>query len=113
MRHRPLVLDACAVLAILKNERGADAIREHLQAALGQTYMHVINVFEAAYHLAGQGMRTEWAWKAAHPQGVKLIDDCGPSSLAFRALRIKTQYRHLSWATALPYPWPKPLMPVF
>jgi uncharacterized protein with PIN domain len=106
-------LDACAVLAILKNERGADAIREHLQAALGQTYMHVINVFEAAYHLAGQGMRTEWAWKAAHPQGVKLIDDCGPSSLAFRALRIKTQYRHLSWATALPYPWPKPLMPVF
>ena len=96
MRYRPLVLDACAVLAVLKNERGAAAVQGHLQTAFGQTYMHVINVFEVAYHLVGQGMQAEWAWKAAQPKGAKLIDDCGPSALAFRALQIKTQYRHLS-----------------
>ncbi|MCB9150900.1 MAG: type II toxin-antitoxin system VapC family toxin [Caldilineaceae bacterium] len=44
-----IVLDACAMIAYLRNEEGADVIEQHLLDANSTCYAHAINVCELYY----------------------------------------------------------------
>ena len=57
---RPAVLDATAVLAVLFNEPGADAVLPLLQSAA----VSAINLAEVHSHLLRHGVKADLAWKS-------------------------------------------------
>lgn len=91
-----IVLDACAVIAMLTSEPGGDVVEMMIADHRGRAFMHSINVFEVAYKLMKKNYPLKTAWAMSRPFGVAPIRNCDPSPLTYRASDIKTQYQHLS-----------------
>ena len=88
----PVVLDACALIALALDEKGSDVVLEHMRCT---AYIHAINAFEVAVKLMGKTISEEDAWSAAAFGGVQCIDDVG-YPLRRRAARLKSVNTHLS-----------------
>jgi len=43
------ILDACAVLSLIKNEAGANVVRQALEADQNQCFIHAVNLCEVYY----------------------------------------------------------------
>jgi PIN domain nuclease of toxin-antitoxin system len=91
------VLDACALLAIINNEQGADRVEAVLREALeeiAEVYMNKINVYEVYYGI----YRLEWQAKAdefyriIQRQPIEIIDTFGDDVFT-EAARLKSKYR--------------------
>lgn len=62
--NKPLILDSSALLADIKNESGATAVRSLMSdaAASNGIFMHSINVCEVAYNLIKSGIPEQYAF---------------------------------------------------
>lgn len=102
--ERPLVLDASALLADIKDEPGAAAVRDAMQKADAGLFMHAVNASEVAYHLIRFGLPPTPAFQLAAPKGVVLVEDL-ERRLWQRSAVLKAEYRNLAFATASRFPW--------
>lgn len=76
---RPVVLDATAILAVLFNEPGSDAILPLLQHAAVST----VNLAEVHAQLLRRGVNADLAWKSLQQLGVEVcLFDAGQARLA-------------------------------
>jgi predicted nucleic acid-binding protein len=91
------ILDACALIALLKREAGADVIRnfinlaEHGEIAI---YMSMVNLLEVGYGFAPEKSTAEMAkmWDFIYSLPIMFIDTI--SDAVFQeAVRLKTRYR--------------------
>ena len=73
----PAVLDACAIIAFLRNEPGADIVRENLADDTSTHVAHAVNVCEAYYILsrAGNEERVRQALASLSEYGVRIRED--------------------------------------
>jgi uncharacterized protein with PIN domain len=71
------VLDACAIIAFLRNEPGADIVRESLADETTAHFAHAVNVCEAYYILsrAGDEERVRQALDSLSEYGVLMRED--------------------------------------
>lgn len=73
------ILDACALLAIINNEQGADRVEDVLREALAQkavVYMNKVNVYEVyygIYRVNGQA-RADEVYQIIQKQPIEIID---------------------------------------
>ncbi len=96
MSRRALVMDTSAIIAEIKGEPGAEAIRRILTTPPeGGFFMHAVNVCEVAYHLIKFGLIESVAYELAMPDGVTIIDGIG-SALWQRAASLKARYKNLA-----------------
>lgn len=96
MKRTALVIDASVIIAEIKNEPGADAVREIMaMPPEGGFFMHAVNVCEVAYHLIKFGFIESIAYELATPGGVTVIDDIRPA-LWKRAASLKAKYKNLA-----------------
>lgn len=80
MSKDALVIDSSAIIAELKNEPGAETVREIMaKPPSGGFFMHALNVCEMAYHLIKSGIPEDIAYEIAMPGGVVIIDDVRPT----------------------------------
>jgi PIN domain nuclease of toxin-antitoxin system len=91
-----MVIDASAVIAEIKDEPGAEMIRNCMMTPPeGGFFMHAINVCEVAYHLIKSGLHESIAYELAIPDGVAIVDDIRPA-LWKRAASLKARYKNLA-----------------
>ena len=92
---RPLVLDASALLADIKDEPGAEAVRTIMREAVDGLFMHAVNASEVAYHLIRFGLPPALAFWLAAPTGVVIVEDL-ERRLWERSALLKAEYRNLA-----------------
>ncbi|MCD8349386.1 MAG: PIN domain-containing protein [Planctomycetaceae bacterium] len=92
---RLIVLDASALLADIKDEPGAETVRDLMNAAADGLFMHAVNASEVAYHLIRFGLPPALAFRLAAPQGVVIVEDL-ERRLWERSAVLKAQYRNLA-----------------
>lgn len=92
---QPLVLDASALIAVAKNEPGAQFVINAMLAGTGNNFVHAINACEVAYILTGHGLSEKDAWEATSFGGFIRIEDVGQSMLE-NVCRLKSNTQHLS-----------------
>ncbi|MBA1336573.1 MAG: PilT protein domain protein [Firmicutes bacterium] len=91
------VLDACALLALINNEQGADRVEAVLRDALSgnvEVYMSKINVYEVyygIYHIEGQTKADE-TYMLIQKQPINIIDTFG-DDVFIEAARLKSKYK--------------------
>lgn len=91
------VLDACALLAILNNEPGADIVESVLREALGGNavvYMNKTNIFEVyygIYRVDGQTKADE-AYRIIQKQPIDIID-VFTDDVFQESARLKAKYK--------------------
>jgi len=91
------VLDACALIALLKPEAGTDVIRKLInRAEQGEVaiYMSMVNLLEVGYGFAPEKSTAEMAkmWDFIYSLPITFIDTI--SDAVFQeAVRLKTRYR--------------------
>jgi predicted nucleic acid-binding protein len=91
------ILDACALIALLKREAGADVVQDILdRASSGECiiYMSLVNLLEVGYGFTREKMHTEMVgiWDAINKLPITFIDTI--SDAVFQeAVRLKTRYR--------------------
>ncbi|MDR1744941.1 MAG: PIN domain-containing protein [Planctomycetota bacterium] len=96
MTRKAMVIDASALIAGIKGEPGAEAIRRIMSMPPeGGFFMHAINVCEVAYHLIKFGLIESIAYELATPEGVTIIDDIRPP-LWKRAASLKARHKNLA-----------------
>lgn len=95
MSSLPLVLDASALLASIKDEPGAETVRDIMQDAGEALFMHAVNASEVAYHLIRFGLPTVLAFRLAAPKGVTIVEDLD-RLLWERSAILKAEYRNLA-----------------
>lgn len=91
----PLVLDASALLADIKDEPGAEAVRGMMRDASDGIFMHAVNASEVAYHLLRFGLPPTLAFQLAAPKGVVIVEDMGKRLWERNAI-LKADYRNLA-----------------
>ena len=96
----PLVLDASALIADIKNEPGAESVREITEAASGNVYLHAVNASEVAYHLICIGLSPMLAFYYTSPKGVTIVGEI-EQRLWKRSATLKAEYRNLSLADCI------------
>jgi PIN domain nuclease of toxin-antitoxin system len=92
---RPLVLDASALLADIKDEPGAEVLHGIMRKAGGDLFMHAVNASEVAYHLIRFGLPPALAFQLATPKGVVIVEDL-ERRLWERSAILKAEYRNLA-----------------
>jgi PIN domain nuclease of toxin-antitoxin system len=92
---RPLVLDASALLADIKDEPGAETVRHYIREAGDDLYMHAINASEVAYHLIRFGLPHALSFRLAAPEGMVIVNEL-EQSLWERTAVLKAEYRNLA-----------------
>lgn len=92
---RPLVIDASALLADIKDEPGADAVRKIIRKADGDLFIHAVNATEVAYHLIRSGLPPILAFRFSAPKGMVVVEDM-ERRLWERSAVLKAEYRNLS-----------------
>lgn len=92
---RPIVLDASALLADIKDEPGAEAVRDIMREAADGLFMHSVNASEVAYHLIRFGLPPTLAFRLAVPRGVVIVEDL-ERRLWERSAVLKAEYRNLA-----------------
>jgi PIN domain nuclease of toxin-antitoxin system len=92
---RPLVLDASALLADIKDEPGADAVRGIMRETADGLFMHAVNASEVAYHLIRFGLPPVLAFRLAVPKGIVIVEDL-ERRLWERSALLKAEYRNLA-----------------
>ena len=96
MSRKALVIDTSAIIAEIKGEAGAEAVKQFMAVPPeGGFFMHAVNVCEVAYHLIRFGLIESIAYDLATPEGVTIIDDIRPV-LWKRAASLKAQYENLA-----------------
>ncbi len=85
---KPLILDASALLAIVKGESGVLNVHSIMQRSAGNIFIHAINAFEVAYKLMLWGFSEEAAWSFPNTSSAKKVDDAG-YVIGRRAARLK------------------------
>jgi predicted nucleic acid-binding protein len=91
------ILDACALIALLKNEVGADVVRQLInRAERGEIaiYMSLVNLLEVGYGFASEKTAAEMAeiWNFIYSLPITFIGTI--SDAVFQeAIRLKTLYR--------------------
>jgi predicted nucleic acid-binding protein len=73
----PLVLDACAMIAYLRNEKGAEVVDDFLTSGEMDCYAHAINLCEVYYdfiHVSGESA-ARWAMDALRAVHVHVRED--------------------------------------
>lgn len=93
--ERPLVLDASALLADIKDEPGADAVHGIMREAGGGIFMHAVNAAEVAYHLIRFGLPPLAAFQLAAPKGVVIVEDF-ERQLWERSAVLKAEHKNLA-----------------
>ncbi len=97
--ERLFVLDACAVIALLDAEEGADAVERILEQPSHRCWVHAINLCEIYYHTvraAGEERANQLEGTLAQ-YGLE-VDDSLSSELWKAAGRLKAQWRRISLA---------------
>lgn len=91
------VLDACALLAIINNEQGADRVEAVLREAINghsEVYMNKINIYEVyygVYRVEGQA-KADAIYDLIQKQPINIIDILGDD--VFReAAKLKSKYK--------------------
>jgi len=91
------VLDACALLAIINNEQGADRVEAVLREAINghsEVYMNKINIYEVyygIYRVEGQA-KADAIYDLIQKQPINIIDILGDD--VFReAAKLKSKYK--------------------
>ena len=91
------VLDACALLAIINNEHGADRVEDVLREAINghsEVYMNKINIYEVyygIYRVEGQ-TKADAIYDLIQKQPINIIDILGDD--VFReAAKLKSKYK--------------------
>lgn len=96
MSRKALVIDTSAIIAEIKNEPGAETVRQIMaMPPEAGFFMHAVNVCEVAYHLIKFGLIESIAYELAVPDGVTIIDDIRPA-LWKRAASLKARYKNLA-----------------
>jgi PIN domain nuclease of toxin-antitoxin system len=91
------VLDACALLALINNEQGADTVEAVLRDALNGNavvYMNKINVLEVyygVYRTEGQ-VKADETYRRILKQPINIIDTLN-DDVFFSAAKLKANYR--------------------
>lgn len=91
------VLDACALLAIINNEQGADRVETVLKDALAgnaEIYMHKLNFYEVyygIYRVEGKA-RADEVYRIIQRQPIDIIDTFSDDVFA-EAARLKVKYK--------------------
>jgi predicted nucleic acid-binding protein len=91
------ILDACALIALLKREPGADVIRNFIKRAERKEitiYMSLVNLLEVGYGFTSEKSELEMAeiWDFINSLPVTFINTI--SDAVFQeAVRLKTRYR--------------------
>lgn len=96
----PLVLDASALLADIKDEPGAEEVRGIMREAADGLFMHAVNAGEVAYHLIRFGLPPELAFQLAAPKGVVVVEDL-ERRLWERSAILKAEYRNLAFGDCI------------
>lgn len=91
----PLILDASALLALAKGEKGDDKVFDIIRQSSGNIFIHAINAFEVAYKLMLWGFPEDAAWEFCNVSGAVKVDDAG-DFVGRRAARLKVTSPHLS-----------------
>lgn len=89
------MLDASALLADIKDEPGAEAVRGIMREATDGLFMHAVNASEVAYHLIRFGLPSALAFHLAAPKGVVIVEDL-EQRLWERSAVLKAEYRNLA-----------------
>lgn len=92
---RSIVLDSSALLADIKSEPGAEAVRGIMGNAAHNLFMHALNASEVAYHLIRFGLPPELAFHLAAPKGVTIVEDL-EQRLWKRSAVLKAEYSNLA-----------------
>lgn len=87
-----LVLDASAVVALIKKERGYDAIAHLLSLPGTNCLVHAINACESAYHLMRNGIPEYEAWTRIDELDIDYFDSI-TNDMQRRIAYLKTRYR--------------------
>lgn len=91
------VLDACALLAFINNEQGADRVEDILRKAFSGTveiYMNKVNVYEVyygIYRVEGQAKADE-TYRLIQKQPISIVDTFSDDVFA-EAARLKSKYK--------------------
>jgi PIN domain nuclease of toxin-antitoxin system len=91
------MLDACALLALINNEQGADKVEAVLRDSLNgnvEVYMNKINVYEVyygIYRIEGK-TKADAVYKLIQEQPINIID-IFEDAVFIEAARLKTKYR--------------------
>ena len=93
----PAVLDACAMIAYLRGEPGAEVVKRHMEAP--NCFAHGLNLCEVAYKfaLAADDQTAEEALLDLGRVGVRPREDLDPE-IRRSACRFKVRHSHLSLA---------------
>lgn len=96
MSRKALIIDTSAIIADIKGEYGAEAVRQIMATPPeGGFFMHAVNVCEVAYHLIKFGLIDSIAYELATPNGITIVNDLHPV-LWRRAASLKAQYKNLA-----------------
>ncbi|MBW8879155.1 MAG: type II toxin-antitoxin system VapC family toxin [Acidobacteria bacterium] len=93
------VFDACALIAILENEPGADMVAQLLQEPANRCLIHAVSACEVYYDLYRRGSVDEADTLAAifAEYGLELVETL-PSDLWRTAGNLKAEWRRVSLA---------------
>lgn len=70
-----VVLDACALIAYMRNERGATLVRQQLYDSQKKVLMHVINLYEVYYDaLRQQPTMAYLLWDFIKTAGIEIYE---------------------------------------
>jgi uncharacterized protein len=91
------VLDACALIALINNEQGADRVEEVLREALDgsiEVYMNKINVYEIYYGIYREEGRTkaDETYTLIQKQPINIINVFN-DDVFIEAARLKLKYK--------------------
>lgn len=101
MLWKPFFIDSSALLAEIKGEPGAEAVREiRASSQIGDLYMHTVNACEVAYTLIKLGFTESAAYEMAGPRDITIIDVVRPKEWQ-RAASLKSRYQDLSLGDCL------------
>lgn len=92
---RTIVLDASALIADIKDEPGAEAVRAAMREASDALFIHAVNASEVAYHLIRFGLPPLVAFRLAAPRGVLIVEELH-RQLWERSAVLKAEYRNLA-----------------
>ncbi len=91
----PIVVDASALLAVLKGENGWEKVVRILRSDAGNLFIHGNNAFEVVHKMVLWGVDEDEAWKFVTLHGIQKIDDVG-GMIGRRAVRLKIKSPFLS-----------------
>ena len=99
MAENVFVLDACALIAVLRGEPGEDRVLEVLAEPESRVLMHVLNLCEVYYDALRRDSETTLSelLESVATLGVELVHDLGVP-LVEQAGRIKAERRRVSLA---------------